>query len=266
MKLNLNADMGEGFGAWRMGDDRALLSLVNSANVACGFHAGDPVVMLDTLGMAQRAGVSVGAHPGFPDLQGFGRRRMQLSARELASAITYQLGAIMALARSAGTKITHVKPHGAMSNMACEDLGMAWTIVGAIRSIDPSLIVLAPALSQLAVAAHEAGLPVALEVYADRRYAESGHLLPRDQPGAVITEPAECMAEVLTMLKKGGIRCATGRILRTPIHSICVHGDGAQSVACLQAVRNGLLKLGHELVTLPQVLAAAPAETAAATA
>ena len=144
MHINLNADLGEGFGAWRMGDDRALLAIVGSANVACGFHAGDPLVMAETVRLAGAAGVSLGAHPAFPDLQGFGRRAMRLAPAELAAVVTYQVGALMGMARSQGQRVSHVKPHGAMSNMACEDAAMAATIAVAVKAIDPQLILLAP--------------------------------------------------------------------------------------------------------------------------
>ena len=166
MEINLNADLGESFGAWRMGDDRALLAVIGSANVACGFHAGDPLVMTETVRLAGETGVSLGAHPAFPDLQGFGRREMQLSPRELSTVVTYQVGALMGIAQSQGQRVTHVKPHGAMSNMACQDAAMAATIAVAVKAIDAQLILLAPALSELAAAGRAAGLRVADEVFA----------------------------------------------------------------------------------------------------
>ena len=254
MHINLNADLGEGFGAWRMGDDRALLAIVGSANVACGFHAGDPLVMAETVRLAGAAGVSLGAHPAFPDLQGFGRRAMRLAPAELAAVVTYQVGALMGMARSQGQRVSHVKPHGAMSNMACEDAAMAATIAVAVKAIDPQLILLAPALSALAAAGRAAGLRVADEVFADRAYTDDGHLVPRSGPGAVLQDSADCLAHVLRMLGSGGIVTLSGKRLPCRFHSICVHGDSAHAVATATAVRDGLLAAGHRLRTLPELV------------
>jgi 5-oxoprolinase (ATP-hydrolysing) subunit A len=254
MNINLNADLGESFGAWRMGDDAALLAIVGSANVACGFHAGDPLVMAQTVRLAREAGVSIGAHPSFPDLQGFGRRAMHLGADELAAVVTYQIGALIGMALSQGARVTHVKPHGAMSNLACEDAAMAATIAAAVRAVDPGLILLAPALSQLALAGRAAGLTVADEVFADRAYTDAGNLVPRSRPGAVLKNSDECLAHVLRMLERGGIVSVSGKLLPTPFHSICVHGDNAHAVATAAAVRAGLLAAGHRLCTLPELV------------
>jgi len=251
MKINLNADLGESFGAWKMGDDAALLATVGAANVACGFHGGDPLVMANTVRLAQAAGVSIGAHPSFPDLQGFGRRPMRLAADELAAVVVYQVGALMGVAQAQGMRVTHVKPHGAMNNMACEEPAMAATIAQAVRSVDPGLILLAPALSQLAHAGRAAGLRVADEVFADRAYGDDGNLLPRGQPGAVLTSSSACLDHVLRMLDAGGIVTASGRLLATPFHSVCVHGDSAHAVATATTVRAGLAAAGHRLCTLP---------------
>ena len=254
MNINLNADLGESFGAYRMGDDAALLAIVGSANVACGFHGGDPLVMAQTVRLARAAGVSIGAHPSFPDLQGFGRRAMRLSTDELAAVVTYQVGALIGMAQSQGARVTHVKPHGAMSNMACEDAAMAATIAGAVRAVDPGLILLAPALSQLAQAGRAAGLRVADEVFADRAYTEDGNLVPRSQPGAVLATSQECLAQVLRMLERGGIVSASGRLLPATFHSICVHGDNAHAVATAAAVHAGVLAAGHRLCSLPELM------------
>lgn len=254
MDINLNADLGESFGAYRMGDDAALMAIIGTANVACGFHGGDPSVMAETVRLAQAAGVSIGAHPSFPDLQGFGRRAMRLGPDELAAVVVYQIGALMGMARSQGAWVSHVKPHGAMSNMACEDAAMATTIARAVRSVDPDLILLAPALSQLAMAGRAVGLRVADEVFADRAYTDEGHLVPRNQPGAVLAGSAACLAHVLRMLAQGGIVSASGRLLPTAFHSICVHGDNAHAVATAAALRDGLLAAGHRLRPLPDLL------------
>ena len=254
MDINLNADLGESFGAWRMGDDRALLAIVGSANVACGFHAGDPLVMAETVRLARESGVSLGAHPAFADLQGFGRRAMQLTKRELAAVVTYQVGALMGMAQSQGARVTHVKPHGAMNNMACEDSGMAATIAGAVKAVDAQLILLAPALSELAAAGRAAGLRVADEVFADRAYTDQGNLVPRSVPGAVLHDSGECLAHVLRMLERGGIVAISGKVLPCSFHSICVHGDSPHAVATAAAVRDGLLAAGYRLVGLPELL------------
>lgn len=256
MHINLNADLGEGFGAWRMGDDRALLAIVGSANVACGFHAGDPLVMTETVRLAREAGVSLGAHPSFPDLQGFGRREMRLSPHELAAVLTYQIGALIGIAQSQGQRVSHVKPHGAMNNMACENAAMAATIAAAVKAIDPQLILLAPALSALAGAGRAAGLRVADEVFADRAYTDEGNLLPRSMPGAVLHDSADCLAHVLRMLERGGIVAISGKLLPCSFNSICVHGDSAHAVATAAAVRDGLLAAGHRLKPLPECFAA----------
>jgi UPF0271 protein len=251
--VNLNADLGESFGAWRMGDDRALLRIVGTANVACGFHAGDPLVMRETVRLAREAGVSIGAHPAFPDLQGFGRRTMQLTASELEAVVIYQVGALIGMARSLGHRVSHVKPHGAMNNMACEDAAMAATIAGAVKAVDADLILMAPALSQLAAAGRAAGLKVADEVFADRAYTDDGNLVPRSRPGAVLHDNAECLSHVLRMLESGGIVSASGKLLPCSFHSICVHGDNPHAVATAAAVRDGLLAAGHRLKTLPEL-------------
>ena len=254
MHINLNADLGEGFGPWRMGDDRALLAIVRSANVACGFHAGDPMVMTDTVRHAREAGVSIGAHPAFPDLQGFGRRPMQLSPSELQAVIGYQVGALMGIAQAQGVAVTHVKPHGAMNNMACEDAAMARVVAEAVKAIDPGLILLAPALSELAAAGRAAGLRVADEVFADRSYTDEGNLTPRSQPGAVLHDSDTCVAHVLRMVERGGIVAASGKFLPCSFASVCVHGDNAHAVATAKAVRDALLAAGHTIEPLPKLV------------
>ncbi len=253
MDINLNADAGESFGAWRMGDDRALLAIVGSVSVACGFHAGDPLVMTETVRLARAAGVSLGAHPAFPDLQGFGRREMRLAPRELAAALTYQVGALIGIAQAQGLHVTHVKPHGAMSNMACTDAAMATTIAAAVKALDARLILLAPALSTLASAGRAAGLRVADEVFADRAYTDDGNLAPRGAPGAVLHDSAECLAHVLRMIERGGIVAMSGKLLPCAFHSICVHGDSAHAVATAAALRDGLIAAGHRLRALPEM-------------
>ncbi|MEF8704642.1 MAG: 5-oxoprolinase subunit PxpA [Candidatus Accumulibacter sp. UW26] len=253
-RINLNADLGESFGAWKMGSDDELLHIVGAANIACGFHAGDPLVMRRTVQQALVAGVSLGAHPSFPDLQGFGRRAMQLPAAELEAMLIYQIGALAGIARAEGGRLTHVKPHGALNNMACEDAALADSVVAAIRSFDPGLILLAPALSKLLLAGAAAGLQVAAEVFADRSYTDTGKLVPRSQPGAVLHSADACVEQVLRMLEAGGIVSLGGELIHTEFHSICVHGDGPQAVATATAIRTALLGAGIRLVRLPEVL------------
>jgi len=254
-RLNLNADLGESFGAWKMGSDTELLQIVGSANIACGFHAGDPLVMRRTVRQALDAGVSLGAHPSFPDLQGFGRRAMQVPAAELEAMLIYQIGALSGIARAEGGVLTHVKPHGALNNMACEDAALAATVARAVKAFDATLILLAPALSQLQRAGEAAGLAVGIEVFADRAYTDEGNLVPRSKPGAVLHAAEDCVAHVLRFVEAGGIVCASGKILKTPFHSICVHGDGPQAVAAAAAIRDAMGVAGVALVPLPHAIA-----------
>ena len=255
MRLNLNADLGESFGAWTMGDDASLLRYVDSANVACGFHAGDPLVISDTLEKACAQHVSVGAHPSFPDLQGFGRRPMKLGDADIKAIILYQLSALQGMARCHGLHMTHVKPHGAINNMACEDRHLADTIVSAVRQFDPSLIFLAPVLSELAKAAQSANLLVAGEIFADRAYADNGSLVPRSDPGAVLASTEACISHVRRMIEAGGLVTLEGKVLPSVFHSICVHGDNAHAVDTARCLREALLTDGHEFSGLPALLA-----------
>ena len=248
--INLNADLGESFGAWHMGDDAALLQVVGSANIACGFRAGDPVVMRDTVRLALASGVSLGAHPAFPNLQGFGRRAMQLSAKELEATILYQVDALQAMAVPEGGRVTHVKPHGALSNIACANTEVAATVARAVRALDRELILLAPALSALETAGLAAGQRVAREVFADRTYQGDGQLTPRSQPGAVLHSAQACVQNVLRMLDAQGIVTANGQRLPTRIDSICVHGDGPDAVAAAQQLRQALEAAGYRLAPL----------------
>jgi 5-oxoprolinase (ATP-hydrolysing) subunit A len=251
--INLNADLGESFGAWQMGDDPALLQIVSSANLACGFHAGDPLIMRSTVRLALAQGVSIGAHPSFPDLQGFGRRAMQLTSAELEATILYQVGALQAMATTEGGRVTHVKPHGALNNIACADAAIAATVARAVRSLDPALILLAPAHSELARAGKAAGLPVRYEVFADRAYLDDGQLMPRSRPGAVLHDPRQCVDHVLAMLGEQAIIAASGHRLPTRIDSICVHGDGPEAVASARQIRQALEQAGYQLAALDRM-------------
>jgi UPF0271 protein len=253
--LNLNADLGESFGAWTMGSDEAMLRIVNSANVACGFHAGDPLVMFTTAALARDNGVSIGAHPGFPDLQGFGRRRMDIALPELEAMLTCQIGALDACARAQGVRVTHVKPHGALSNIACAERKVAEAIARAVQRLDPALILLAPAASQLIAAGRAQGLPVVEEIFADRAYLDDGNLVPRSAPGAMIHGADASLSHVMRMVEESALISINGKRIAVNPQSICVHGDNADAVATAQAIRDGLLKAGFALVTIPELAA-----------
>ena len=253
-RLNLNADLGESFGFWEMGSDDAMLHVVSSANVACGFHAGDPLVMFNTVALAKANGVSIGAHPGYPDLQGFGRRRMDIPLSELEAMLTYQIGALEACARANGVRVSHVKPHGALSNIACADRKIADAIARAVHRLDPSLILLAPAASQLIAAGREKGLPVVEEIFADRAYMDDGNLVPRSQPGAMIHGAEASLQHVMRMVEESALISINGKRIPVNPQSICVHGDNADAVATAQAIRDGLLKAGYTLSTIPELV------------
>lgn len=253
MKINLNADLGESFGAYQIGNDPFLLKVVKSANVACGFHGGDAWVMSQTVELALSEGVSIGAHPGFPDLQGFGRRAMNIPASELKAMVIYQVGALDGIARSIGTTVSHVKPHGALNNMASESASLATVIAEAVREYDRDMILLAPVLSELAKAGTAAGLPVALEVFSDRAYTDTGQLVPRSQPGAVFHDSEDCVAQVLRMVEQGGVVSINGKCLPTPFHSICVHGDNVNSAETAEKIKQGLEAAGCAIVALPEI-------------
>jgi UPF0271 protein len=253
MQVNLNADLGEGFGPWTMGDDAAMLDIVASANIACGGHAGDPDVMRRTLRLARERGVSIGAHPSYPDLQGFGRRAMALSAAELENQVAAQVGALSAIAALEAAHVTHVKPHGALNNLACIDRKVADTICKAVHAVDPALILLAPAASQLVVAGRAAGLAVVEEIFADRAYLPAGQLVPRSRPDAMIHGADACLAHVLAMLDAGALIAVDGTRIATPIGSICVHGDSPDAVAVARHLREQLAARGHQVLPLPEI-------------
>jgi UPF0271 protein len=236
-----------------MDGDAAMLSIVNSANVACGFHAGDPLVMSKTVALAKANGVSVGAHPGFPDLQGFGRRRMDIPLPELEAMLIYQIGALDACARAQGLRVTHVKPHGALSNIACAERKVADAVARAVHRLDPALALLAPAASQLVYAGRDQGLPVVEEIFADRAYLDDGNLVPRSQPGAMVHGAQQSLAHVMRMVEESALISINGKRIPVNPQSICVHGDNADAVATAQAIREGLLKAGYALTGIPEL-------------
>ena len=245
--IDLNCDCGESYGAYEMGDDAAMLAIVTTANVACGVHGGDPQVMARTFELARERDVAVGAHPDFPDLWGFGRRRLPFSAAEIERLVAYQIGAAQALAAYAGHEITHVKPHGALSNVASEEADVARAIARATKAVDPQLIFLAVAGTELERAGWAEGLAVAREIYADRGYGDDGLLLPRGKPGAVLHDPAAIATRVLAMVQKNAVISLTGKMLPAGIDSICVHGDTPAAVAIAAAVRAKLNESGIAL-------------------
>ncbi len=252
-QIDLNADMAEGFGAYDIGDDAAMLDVVTSANVACGFHAGDPSIMRRVVAQAAKNGVGVGAHPGFNDLWGFGRRPIQMRAADLENMVAYQIGALQAIAACEGTRVTHVKPHGALSNMAAVDADYAMAIARAIRAVDRELVFLAIAGTQMAHAGRELGLKVALEAFCDRMYEDDGNLTPRKIPGAVHTDPARAVAQVLDIALRGKLTTRTGKTIACEAHSLCVHGDEPTGVAVARAVREALAQAGVQVVPLHRI-------------
>lgn len=244
MQVDINADLGEGYGRYSCGDDAELLSIVSSANVACGFHAGDPQIMGDTFTLALSKGVAIGAHPGYADLWGFGRRRITHSLNEIERLVAYQIGAAQAVAVLAGHKLTYVKVHGALGNLSDAERDVAEAICRAIRAVDRSLIYLAVAHSEQVAAAKALGLTSVSEVYADRGYNEAGRIIPRDKPGAMITDPEKAAERALRMVEDRAIHTASGHALPTAIESICVHGDTPHAITTARLVRSRLEAAG----------------------
>ena len=238
--IDLNSDLGESFGAYTLGMDEKLMEYITSANVACGWHAGDPLVMQKTIRAAAKNGVAVGAHPGYPDLMGFGRREIKITPEEAYTYVLYQLGALDAFARTEGVKIQHVKPHGALYNQACKDEKLASAICRAAQAFDRELIVLAPYNSAFRTAAETIGLPFAGEFFADRAYLPDGSLVPRSQPGAVIHDADEACRRVLQMAREGTVTCLDGTELTMRCVSVCVHGDNAEALATVKKIRGAL--------------------------
>ncbi|MDD3218853.1 MAG: 5-oxoprolinase subunit PxpA [Lachnospiraceae bacterium] len=238
--VDLNSDLGESFGAYKIGNDEAVISHVTSANVACGFHASDPLVMEKTIRMAKEKGVEVGAHPGMPDLMGFGRRVMQISPAEAKAYTLYQISAIGGMCKAQGVSLQHVKPHGALYNMAAKDYALSKGICEAIYEYDKNLIVLALSGGELARAAKDMGLAVALEVFADRAYEEDGSLVDRRKEGAMITDEEDAIKRVVRMIKEGKVTAITGKDIDIQADSICVHGDGVKALAFVERIRQTL--------------------------
>lgn len=249
LSVDLNCDCGEGFGPYAMGDDEAMLDLVTSANVACGFHAGDPQIMARTFALAKAKGVAIGAHPGFPDLWGFGRRRLPFSAEEIERLVAYQVGAAKALAALAGHRLAYVKLHGALSNIAMEEEKVANAAVRAVKAAGPELGLLAVAGTMQEAAGRAAGLRVWSEIYADRAYTEAGLLLERSRPSAVLTNAEEIAERVLAMVEAAAVIAVSGARVPVGVDSICVHGDSANAVDMAKAVRGRLAAAGVALAS-----------------
>lgn len=246
-RVDLNADMGESFGDWVMGNDAALLDIVTSANIACGFHAGDPDVMARTMGLAVAKGVGIGAHPGFPDLQGFGRRRMVLAPGTLQNLIRYQLGAAQAMAKAAGGAVRHFKLHGALANMASEDPAMARLCYLAALEVQPDIVITVLAATAMETVVRELGCNWAGEIFADRTYNDDATLTDRSIPGSVIHDPKVAARRILEMLKAKAIISATGREIPARIDTICLHGDTSGAVEIARTVREALLRDGYSI-------------------
>lgn len=244
ISIDLNADLGEGFGQWSMGDDAAMLDVVSSANIACGFHAGDPTVMRRTVATATERGVAIGAHVSYDDLVGFGRRSMDIAPDELEADVLYQLAALDGVARAHGARVTYVKPHGALYNRIVRDDAQAQAVVRAIQVFDPGLAVLGLPGSRFLTRADEAGLRTVTEAFADRAYNADGTLVSRSQPGAVLDDPRVVAERMVDLVRHGHVEAVTGERVEVAADSICTHGDSPGAVAMARAVRDALLNAG----------------------
>jgi UPF0271 protein len=242
--IDLNCDMGESYGAWRMGQDEALLDLVTSANIACGYHAGDPATMQRTVQCAVAKGVALGAHPSLPDLQGFGRRTMAISPEEARGLVLYQMGALDAFARAAGSRLRHVKAHGALYNMAAKDRRLADAIASAVRDFDPALVLVGLSGSELIKAGLALGLTCASEVFADRGVEPDGSLTPRGQPGAMIEDEDLAVARVLRMVLEGKVAGRDGADVAIRADTVCIHGDQPKALTFARRLREALRQAG----------------------
>ena len=257
MKIDLNSDLGEGYGAWRMGDDAAMLDIVSSANVACGFHAGDPLTILATVRAAAARGVAIGAHVAYPDRVGFGRRPMEVSPAELAADVIYQIGALQGICAAAGTRLSYVKPHGALYNTIATDARQGAAVIEGILAVDASLVLMGLAGAPILAQAEQAGLATMAEAFADRGYRPDGQLVSRREPGAVLHDPEAVAARMLRLATEGRIEAADGSTLRLRAGSICVHGDSPGAVAMAARIRAVLLENG---VTIAGFAGAAPGQ------
>ncbi len=246
-RIDLNSDLGESFGRYTIGLDDQVIPLVSSVNVACGMHAGDPAVMRRTVKLAAEAGTSIGAHPGYPDLQGFGRRDMALSPDEAYAYVLYQVGALQAFCHAEGVRVNHVKPHGQLYNRAAVDVDLAQAIAAAVHDADDSLVLVGLANGELIRAGQAAGIRTAQEFFADRNYTDEGLLVSRKLPDAVITDESFAVARVVRAVQEGTIEAASGKTINVQADTICVHGDNAHALAFAQKIRNALTAAGVEI-------------------
>ncbi|MGN7356469.1 LamB/YcsF family protein [Paenibacillus sp. SAF-054] len=238
--IDLNCDMGESFGRYVLGADSEMMKEITSVNIACGYHAGDPAVMRQTVRMAIQNGVSIGAHPGFPDLAGFGRRRMEVSPGEAYDMVTYQIGALLGFIKQEGGLLRHVKAHGALYNMAATDHALAEAVAGAVHAIDPSVILYGLAGSELIRAGQKYGLATASEVFADRTYQDNGTLTPRSMPGSLIEDPVQAVGQVLQMVRDGEVTTRSGNKMMIHADTVCIHGDGEHALSFARLLRSAL--------------------------
>jgi UPF0271 protein len=250
MRIDLNSDLGESFGPWKMGADEALMSSITSANIACGFHAGDPSVMRRTIALAKTHGVAVGAHPGFSDLVGFGRREMHVSPEEIEDLVLYQVAAIAGVAAAEGARLQHVKAHGALYNMAARDASLAAAIARAVAAFDRSLILLGLPNSPLLTEGEKAGLPVAAEIFADRTYEADGSLTSRRIPGSVVHDPAQVVDRAVQMVKSGTVVARNGAAIALKADTMCLHGDTPGSADLARRIRAALEASGVTVLSL----------------
>jgi len=253
-QVDLNCDLGESFGNYTLGMDDQVIPYISSANVACGYHASDPVVMQKTIKMAKENGIGVGAHPGFPDLMGFGRRNMKVLPSEAKAYVQYQIGALYAFCKAAGIPLSHVKPHGALYNMAGKDYALAKAICEGICEFDDNLILLALSGSEMLRAAKDTGLKAAKEVFADRAYEEDGSLVARTKPGAMITDENIAIQRVIRMIKEGKVTAITGKDISIEVDSVCVHGDGLKALEFVKNIRSAFKTEGIHVSPLFQIL------------
>jgi UPF0271 protein len=250
MRIDLNSDLGESFGPWPMGQDATLMDSISSANVACGFHAGDPGAMRQTIALARDKGVAIGAHPGFPDLVGFGRREMKATPAEVEDFVLYQVSALAGMARAQGVTLQHVKAHGALYNMACKDRALADAIARAVAAFDRALILFGLPNSELLRAGEAAGLPVAAEVFADRAYDPDGSLTSRSKPGSVIHDAQQVVQRAVRMVRERNVIAVDGSTIALRADTICLHGDTPGAAALAGAVRKGLEAAGVQIACL----------------
>ncbi|WP_437883424.1 LamB/YcsF family protein [Pseudomonas sp. LRF_L74] len=255
MKIDLNADLGEGFGPWKMGEDEALMDIISSANVACGFHAGDPLIMDRTTRLALAKGIDLGGHVGFPDLLGFGRRPMHVDTYELQTYVTYQLGALAGMARVAGHRLTHMSFHGALGNRVAADNELADALLATVKAFDPDLIVSSSTSRAMQNAAERHGLRIATTFLADRAYDKDGLLVPRALPDSVIKEPSRVRDRVRQFLDAGTVTCYTGEVIEVPACSILLHGDNANALELARSIRREIEQGGGTIVPVSQLVA-----------